>query len=93
MLERLAELQELITSTTIELIDCGGTIPWRTYEVLIEDHPDLINSFDKQDVLALCKKIQTSEIPGVSTTSRTLPNVQPTILCRPLATLRRAGSD
>jgi len=66
MVERLRLLEKIIVATTVELIDCGGTTPTQTYNALVEDFPELLATFDKRDVIALCKKIQTSDIPEES---------------------------
>ena len=61
-----AQLEREIINLTIQLMDYGGTTPIQTYEVLVEDFPDLCKPFDKDEIVAMCKNIQKSEIPEES---------------------------
>ncbi len=59
---QLERLEELVKAMTVELIDCGGTTPLQTCEVIAEEAPDLYNLFGEDWVLALCEHIQRSEV-------------------------------
>jgi hypothetical protein len=66
MVEKMTQLEKIIFDMTVEFIDCGGTTPIQTYEALVEEFPDLMATLDQRDVIAICEKIQTSEIPEES---------------------------
>jgi hypothetical protein len=60
------KLEGTIGDLISELMDYGGTTPPQTYGVLLEDHPELCALFDKDFLVALCKKIQQSDLPAES---------------------------
>jgi hypothetical protein len=60
------QLEREIINLTIQLMEYGGTTPIQTYEVLVEEFPDLCETFDRYEVVAMCKEIQKSEIPEQS---------------------------
>jgi hypothetical protein len=66
MRHRIVQLEKAIIAATVELMDCGGTLPPDTYDYLQQEMPDLVLSFDKREVIALCKRIQQAEIPKES---------------------------
>ena len=66
MVEKMTRLEKIIFDLTVEAIDCGGTTPIQTYEALVEEFPEHFAPLDQRDVIAICKKIQTSEIPEES---------------------------
>lgn len=59
----VAALEKAIETTTLELMHCGGTTPRQTFEVLLEEFPDLCRLFSKDEVIARCELIQKAEIP------------------------------
>jgi len=61
-----AHLRKTIIATTVELMNYGGTTPIQTYEVLVEEFPNLCKPFDKHEIVAMCRNIQKSELPEES---------------------------
>jgi hypothetical protein len=57
------KLRKTIIATTMELIDCGGTTPWQTYEFLLDEQPELCKHFDEDEVIDLCEEIQKGDLP------------------------------
>jgi hypothetical protein len=59
----LEMMKLIIRVMTVELIDCGGTTPKATCEVVARDHPKLYAAIGKDRVLALCREIHESSDP------------------------------
>jgi hypothetical protein len=64
--KQLDQLKQLIHIAIIELMDCGGTTPEDTYDVVAEQKPDLCRRLGKAYVMALSKAIQCSDLPAES---------------------------
>jgi hypothetical protein len=60
------QIRQRVSATIIELMDCGGTFPRDTYEVLVEESPEVWVGFPKQGLIDLCDELQRSEVPEVS---------------------------
>lgn len=61
-----SRLEEIISTVTVELMNYGGTTPPQTYDMLVEDFPDLCKLFDRDHLIARCKGIQQAELPDES---------------------------
>jgi hypothetical protein len=59
-------LRQLVTNLTLELINCGGTTPEATCELVAAGAPDLWAKFGRARILSLCEEVQHSEIPEES---------------------------
>ncbi len=56
-------MKRIIREETIQLMDCGGTWPEATCEVVAEDYPELYAAVGADGVLALCWEIHDSSDP------------------------------
>ena len=66
LLEGSQGLKRLVSAMTILFTDYGGTVPAVTCDLIDEEFGDRYDEFDYDQVLALCKDIQESEIPAQS---------------------------
>ena len=64
--DELEAMKQIIREATIELMDCGGTKPKATCEVVAEDHPELYAAVGADRVLTLCWEIEHSSDPTES---------------------------
>ena len=64
--DELEAMKQIIREATIELMDCGGTTPKATCEVVAEYHPALYAAVGADRVLTLCWEIEHSSDPTES---------------------------
>ena len=58
----LSELEAAIVAMTVQLQNCGGTLPRQTYEELLEEVPEPCGMLKRDDAIARCERIQQSEV-------------------------------